>query len=154
MDGSLTRVATVFVAQRCNVYMRFGRPARERVDDACLRVLMFVPGSVFCRIRWQANNYGTTLWQLSIPQAVVHGECMQRIVGIAPGAALLLHVDGARDVCTALISLIESKRRGMHPADVNASCWRVTHNRLAARAPLAPYKHDRHAAVLAQRALA
>jgi hypothetical protein len=117
------------------------------------RVLMFAPGSVFCRIRWEANDYGTTLWQLAILQAVVHGECMQRIAGIAPGAALLLHV-GARDVRTALHLVDRIEGQGMHPADVNARYWRVTHNRLAARAPLAPYTPDRHAALLAQREFA
>jgi hypothetical protein len=115
---------------------------------------MFAPGSVFCRIRWQANDYGTTVWQLAILQAVAHGECMQRIAGIAPGAALLLHVAGGRDVRTAPHLIDRIKEQGMHPADVNASCWRVTHNRLAARVPITPYAPDRHAALLAERELA
>jgi hypothetical protein len=142
MNGTLTPVVTVFVAQRCNVYLRFDRPSGERVVDAPRRVLMVAPGSVFCRIRWQANDYGTTVWQLAIPQALAHGECMQRIAGIAPGAALLLHVAGGHDVRTALHLIDPIEKQGMHPADVNGSYWRLTHNRLASRAPLAQYAHD------------
>jgi hypothetical protein len=88
MIGTLTPVVTVFVAQRCNVYLRFDRPSGERVVDTRRRVLMVATASVFCRIRWQANAYGTTVWQLAILQALAHGECMQRIAGICAGRSV------------------------------------------------------------------
>ena len=154
MSSSVARVALVFVASRFNVYLRFGRPVRERIVDAQRRVAEFTPGSVFCRIRWEANTYGTTLWQLAVLQALPRGESVQRIAGVVPGAALLLHADGAPKVQTVLrlIDTIEGQR--IDPADVAESYWRTVHNRLAAHVDVMPYTQDRHAAYLAGRALA
>src|SRR5271167_2659573 len=87
MSGSLTRVALLFIAQRFNVYLRFGRPAHEQIIDDHRRVAEFDPEAVFCRIRWQGNEYGTTLWQLSILQAAARGESFQRVAGVVPGAS-------------------------------------------------------------------
>jgi hypothetical protein len=98
MSGSLTRVALLFIPQRFIVYLRFGRPAHERIIDDRRRVAEFGPEAVFCRIRWQGNEYGTTLWQLWILQAAARGERFQRVAGVVPGATLLLHVRGARKV--------------------------------------------------------
>jgi type IV secretory pathway protease TraF len=89
MSGLFTRVAIVFIPQRLNVHLRFGRPAHERIIDSRRRVAEFDPEAVFCRIRWQGNEYGTTLWQFSILQAAPRGESFQRIAGVVPGATLL-----------------------------------------------------------------
>ena len=146
MSGTATRVALVFVSEQINVYLRFGRPARERIIDAQRRVAEFVPEAVFCRVRWQANDYGTTLWQLSVLQAAPRGERCQRVAGVTPGAALLLHVDGATKVqpVLRLIDAIEALQ--VDPADVAPGYWRMVHNRLAARIEIGPYTLDRHAA--------
>src|SRR5438552_11535542 len=98
MIASMTRVTLVFIAGRINVYLRFGRPARERIIDTQRRVVEFTPEAVFCRVRWEANDYGTTLWQLSVLQAAPRREKLQRVAGIVPGATLLLHVEGASKV--------------------------------------------------------
>ena len=154
MTGSSTRVALTFVAERMNVWLRFGRPAGERVIDGQRRVVKFSPGAVFCRIRWEANEYGTTLWQLAILLAVARGERMQRVSGILPGAKFLLLVDGGKQVPAVLrvIDAIETLK--IDPADVAPSYWRMVHNRLAARIEAAPYSHARHAAYLVRRSFA
>ena len=154
MSAQLTRVALVFVPERMNVYLRFGRPGRERIIDTQRRVVEFAPEAVFCRIRWEANDYGTTLWQLSVLQAAPRGEKLQRVAGVIPGAALLLHVDGARKVqpVLRLIDAIEAQQ--IDPADVSPSYWPMTHNRLAARVEVGPYTLDRHAAHLLRGRLA
>lgn len=150
----LTRVALVFVAKRINVYLRFGRPLRLTRVDAHRRVAEFAPGSVFCRIRWQANDYEMTTWQLMVLQARPRGEVVQRVVGIVPGAALLLHANGAREVQVMLRLIDTIEAHGIDPANVAVRYWRAMHNRLAAHAEVSPYTLDRHAAHLACRELA
>ena len=153
MIRPLTRVALVFVPEKRNVWLRFGRPAHERIIDAQRRTAVFNPGSVFCRIRWEANAYGTTLWQLAVAQAAAPGETQQRVAGIAPGATLLLHVGTAEKVqaILQLIDAIEATR--IDAADVAPSYWRMVHNRLASRVEASPYTPDRHAAYLLRRPL-
>lgn len=153
MSQSLTRVALVFVPEKRNVWLRFGRPAREAIIDTQRRTAVFNPGAVFCRIRWEANAYGTVLWQLAIVQAAAPGDPLQRIAGIVPDAALLLHVGTAGKVQAALrlIDAIEATR--IDPADVAPSYWRMVQNRLAARVEASPYTPDRHAAYLLRRPL-
>ena len=154
MNDSLTRVALVFVAHRINVYLRFGCPARERIVDTRRRVAEFAPGSVFCRIRWEANEYGTTCWQLAVLQAVPRAGSVQRIGGVVPGAALLLHADGPVNVRAALRLIDTIEAQAIDPADVPVSYWRATHNRLAVHDAPAPYTSERHAVYLAYRELA
>ena len=154
MTGTHTRVALTYISERMNVWLRFGRPVGETIVDDRRRVVKFSPGAVFCRLRWDANAYGTTLWQLAVLQAVVRNEPMQRVTGIIPGALLLLHVDGVKRVQAVLrlIDAIEALR--IDPADVAPSYWRMLHNRLAARVEAAPYSRARHAAYLVRRPLA
>ena len=131
-----------------------GVPTGERVMDGQRRVVKVNPGTVFCRIRWEANAYGTTLWQLAVMQAVARGERMQLVAGILPGSAILLLVDGGKQVPAVLrvIDAIEALK--IDPADVAPSYWRMVHNRLAARIEATPYSHARHAAYLVRRSFA
>src|SRR3546814_5716057 len=55
----LTRVSLAYVAHRFNLYLRFGEPAYHVQRDRWRRVAAFWPASIFCRIRWEANDYGT-----------------------------------------------------------------------------------------------
>ena len=48
---------------------------------------------LFCRIRWESNDYGTTRWQLMVMQACTPLDAVQRIPGVRPGARLLLHAE-------------------------------------------------------------
>ena len=154
MSHSLTRVALLFVPEKRNVWLRFGRPAHETNIDSQRRVAEFSSGAVFCRIRWEANAYGTVVWQLAVVQAAAPGKTLQRIAGIVPGATLLLHVHTARNVQATLrlIDAIEATR--IDPADVAPTYWRMVHNRLVARVEVSPYTPDRHAAYLLRRPLA
>jgi hypothetical protein len=154
MSPSLTRVALVFVPGKRNVWLRFGRPAHETAIDRQRHVAEFSAGAVFCRIRWEANAYGTVAWALAVTQTAAPGETLQRIAGIVPGAMLLLHVRTAAKVQAVLrlIDAIEATR--IDPADVAPTYWRMVHNRLAARVEVSPYTPDRHAAYLLRRSLA
>ena len=147
----LTRVALAFVDKRINLYLRFGNPARTIQLDRWRRSAVFVPVSIFCRIRWESNDYGTTRWQLMVMQACTPLDAVQRIPGIQPGARILLHAEGERQV-QAVLTLIDAiEALGITPVDVSPVYWRTLGNRLAAHLPLPAYTTERHAAWLAGR---
>ena len=149
----LTRVSLAYIEQRIDIYLRFGQPARSIRLDRWRRVAVFLPGVVFCRIRWHSNDYGTVRWQLMVMQACTPLDAAQRIPGVLPGARLLLHAEGEPTVRAVLAQLDAIEAQGIAPADVSPTYWRTLGNRLAARLPLPAYTAKRHAAWLAGRAL-
>ena len=148
-----TRVSLAYVEQRIDIYLRFGEPSRIVRLDRWRRVAVFLPGAMFCRIPWQANDYGTICWQLMVMQACTPLDEAQRIPGVLPGARLLLHAEGEPAVRAVLTQLDAIEAQGVAPADVSPAYWRTLGNRLAARLPLPAYTAERHAAWLAARAL-
>lgn len=149
----LTRVALACVAPFFKLYLRFGEPARMRRLDRCWRCAVFLPGAVFGRVRWQANDYGTVRWQLMVMQACTRLNGAQRIAGVQPGAHLLLHAEGERQVRAVLERIDAIEALGFTPAGVSPTYWRALANRLAVRAPLPEYSAARHAAWLAREGL-
>ena len=153
-DGvPLTRVALAYIDQRFDLYLRFGDPARIIRFDRWRRCAVFTPNAVLCRIRWQANDYGTIRWQLMVMQACTPLDAAQRIPGVQPSARLLLHVEGEKQVRAALERIDAIEALGIAPAAVSPAYWRTLANRLAARLPLPEYTAERHAAWLIGRAL-
>lgn len=144
-DTLLTRVSLAYVERRINLYLRFGRPLRELRLDRWRRCASFASGAVFCRVRWESNDYGTTRWQLMVLQACTPGERMQRIAGISPGARLLLCAEGEAPVQAVLQRIDAIEVLGIDPAQAAPSYWRTLGNRLAARQPLPAYSAERHA---------
>ena len=149
----LTRVALAYVEHRIKLYLRFGEPARTLRLDRWRSVAVFVPSAMFCRIRWQSNDYGTVRWQLMVMQACTPLDAAQRIPGVQPGARLLLHAEGENQVRAVLERIDAIEALGIAPATVSPAYWRTLANRLAARLPLPEYTAERHAACLAGRAL-
>ena len=150
----LTRVSLAYIEVRIDIYLRFGEPVRTIRLDRWRRVVMFLPGAVFCRIRWHANDYGTVRWQLMVMQACTPLDAAQRIPGVLPGARLLLHAEGELVVRAVLAQLDAIEAQGIAPADVSPAYWCMLGNRLASRLPLPAYTTERHAAWLAGRAQA
>ncbi|HBO2382235.1 TPA: DUF2840 domain-containing protein [Pseudomonas aeruginosa] len=151
--AQLTRVSLAYVEQRIKLYLRFGEPARITRLDHWRRVAMFLPGAVFCRICWQANDYGTIRWQLMVMQACTPLDAAQRIPGVLPGARLLLHAEGKPAVRAVLSQIDAIEALDIAPAVVSPAYWRTLGNRLAARLPLPAYTAERHAAWLTGRVL-
>ena len=149
----LTRVALAYIEPRFKFYLRFGEPARTHQLDRWRRCAVFLPGAMFCRISWQANDYGTVRWQLMVMQACTPLDAAQRIPGVQPGARLLLHAEGENPVRTVLERIDVIEALGIAPATVSPAYWRTLANRLAARLPLPEYTAERHAAWLIGRAL-
>ena len=149
----LTRVALAYVDQRIDIYLRFGTPAHIVRFDRWRRCAVFLPNAVFCRIRWQSNDYGTIRWQLMVMQTCTPLDGAQRIPGVQPGARLLLHAEGENQVRAVLARIDAIEALGIAPAAVSPAYWRTLANRLAARLPLPEYTAERHVACLAGRAL-
>ena len=148
----LTRVALAYIEARFKLYLRFGEPARTHQLDRWRRSAVFLPGAVFCRVRWQANDYGTVRWQLMVMQACTPLDGVQRIPGVQPGARLLLHAEGDGQVRAVLERIDGIEALGIAAIDVSPAYWRTLANRLAAHLPLPEYTAERHTVWLAGRA--
>lgn len=146
-------MALAYIDQRFDLYLRFGEPARIVRLDRWRRCAVFLPNAVLCRIRWQANDYGTVRWQLMVMQACTPLDAAQRIPGVRPGARLLLHAEGDRQVRAVLERIDAIEALGIAPVGASPVYWRTLANRLAARLPLPEYTTERHAAWLSGRAL-
>ena len=147
----LTRVALAYIEARFKLYLRFGEPARTLQLDRWRRCAVFLPGTMLCRIRWQANDYGTIRWQLMVMQTATPLDAVQRIPGVQPGARLLLHAEGDANVRAVLERIDGIEALGIAPAAVSPAYWRPLANRLAARSPLPEYTAEQHAGWLAGR---
>lgn len=153
-DGvPLTRVALATIEPRLNLYLRFGEPAYMIRLDRWRRWAVFLPGAMFCRIRWQSNDYGTVRWQLMVMQACTPLDAAQRIAGVQPGARLLLNVEDHHHVRAVLQRIDAIEALGIVPAATSPAYWCALGNRLTARLALPEYTAERHAAWLAGRAL-
>jgi len=152
-SAPLTRVSLAYIEPRFKLYLRFGAPARTLQLDRWRRCAMFMPGAMLCRVRWQANDYGTIRWQLMVMQACTPLDVVQRIPGVQPGARLLLHAEGENAVRAVLERIDAIEAQGIAPSAASPAYWRTLANRLAARLPLPEYTTERHAAWLTGRAL-
>ena len=152
-SAPLTRVSLAYIEPRFKLYLRFGEPARTLRLDRWRRCAVFLPRAMFCRVRWEANDYGTIRWQLMVMQAATPLDDIQRIPGVRPGARLLLHAEGENAVRAVLERIDGIEGQGIAAIDVSPAYWRTLGNRLAARLPLPEYTAERHAAWLAGRAL-
>ena len=108
-----------------------------------------MPAAMFCRMHHASNDHGTTRWQLMVLQACMPLDVMQRIVGVHPGARLLLRAEGERQVQPVLEQMDAIEALGVDLAAVSPAYWCTLHNRVAARVSLPVYTADRHAAYLA-----
>ncbi len=149
----LTRVSLAYLEHRFKLYLRFGESARTLQLDRWRRCAVFLPGAMLCRIRWQANDYGTVRWQLMVMQTATPLNAVQRIPGVQPGARLLLHTEGDANVRAVLERIDGIEAMGIAAIDVSPAYWRTLGNRLAARLALPEYTAERHAAWLAGKVL-
>jgi len=149
----LTRVSLAYIEARFKLYLRFGESARTLRLDRWRGVAVFLPNAVFCRMRWQSNDFGTVRWQLMVMQACTPLDDAQRIPGVQPGARLLLHAEGENQVRAVLERIDAIEALGIAPAAASPAYWRTLANRLAARLPLPDYTAERHAAWLSGRAV-
>ena len=61
-----THVELTWIEKRIENWIRFGRESYEQKLDRRHRVVGFAPGTIFCLVRWAANEYGTIISRLDI----------------------------------------------------------------------------------------
>lgn len=150
-DGSLTLVELTWLKQRIENRVRFGHPAGQQILDRHRRVLSFTAGSIFCFVRWAANDYGTILSRADIVRAIAPGARYQTLPFVRPGGDILLRMDGWPKVERVLHAVDAVEALGIDPADVSPDHWRHVHNRLAAGHEPRAYTAQHHGAFLLRR---
>jgi hypothetical protein len=150
-DTALTFVELTWHKQRIENRIRFGRPAAQQVLDRHRRAVSFTPGSIFCFIRWAANEYDTILSRADIVRAVVPGERYQTLPFVRPGGDILLRADGWPKVERVLHVIDAVEALGIDPADVAPDYWQHVHNRLSVNEMPRNYTRTRHQAWLKRR---
>lgn len=138
-DRVLTGVELVFYPEYRNDRLRFGKPVERLNLDKRRALAWFEPGQVFGYIRWSANEFGTQTWCLLIMQAVGKGERIVRLEGVKPGAAVLLHLNGATRVRQMLKCLDTLEAKGFVLQNISPSYYRHLHNRSLTRSQIRPY---------------
>ncbi len=148
---AITFVELTWVEKRIETWIRFGRSTCEEIINRHRRVLGFPANTVFCFVRWAANDYGTILSRLDIIRAVDEGTPFQTLSFIRPGGEILLRVSGWPRVWGAMQAIDAIETRGIDPAAVSPDHWRHVHNRLTAGQEPRAYSIEQHRAFLLRR---
>jgi hypothetical protein len=148
---AFTQVELVWIEKHTEYWVRFGRERREQILDRRRRILFFPPGSVFALVRWAANEHGTVLSRLDILRTVERNAACQTVPTVAPGAEVLLHVDGWPKVERVLQLIDAIEARGIDPIDVSPDHWRHVHNRMTVGETPRAYGLRQHRAFLLRR---
>jgi len=150
----ITYVELVWFEGRIERWIRFGRPAEERIVDRRTRFVGFAAGEVFAFVRWAATAPGrTAVSRFDILRAAMRGQAVTTLPGVLPGGELLLHLSGWPVVERALKLVDAVDALGVDPADAAPDYWRHVHNRLSVGEAARPYTRERHAAWLLRRGL-
>lgn len=146
----MTRVQLVHIPGQLEVRLRFGHPARIVKVAPQRRVALFMPASVFGRLR-RERVASQTHWQLMVLMASAAQANTQQVDGITPGVHLLVQAEGELAVNKVLQQIGAIGALGIDAAGVAPAYWRTLHNRLAAGMTLPDYTVERHAGYLASR---
>ncbi|MET3645423.1 DUF2840 domain-containing protein [Phyllobacterium ifriqiyense] len=151
LPAFLTLVELTWIEKRIENWIRFGRQNYRKTLDRSRRLVGFSPGTIFCLVRWAANEYGTIISRVDIVRAVNHGEPYQTLPYVRPGGEILLKTAGWPKVehVLKIIDAIEAER--IDPAEVSPDHWRHVHNRLTAGHEPRVYSTSRHKASLMRR---
>jgi len=147
----LTQVELLWFEGRIERWIRFGRPAAERILDRRRRVLSFAPGEVFALVRWRANDYGTAVSRIDILRAARPGQAFTVVPFVTPGGEILLRAHGWPKVQRVLEAIDVIEQLGVDPADAAFDHWCHVHNRLATGETPRQYTRERHRAWLLRR---
>ena len=151
--SELTHVELVWVKNRIENRIRFGRIAEQHIMDRHRRVVSFMAGSIFAFVRWTANDYGTVVSRIDILRAVAPGERYATVPYVRPGGESLLRISGWPKVEKVLQAIDAIEALGIDPADDAPDHWQHVHNRLSVGEQPRPYTHTRHQAWLHRRRL-
>jgi hypothetical protein len=144
----LTHVDLLWIRQRVENRIRFGRTEQQHVIDRHWRVVSFSTGSIFAFVRWAANASGTVISRIDILRAVAPDERYVTVPDVHPGGDSLLRTSGWPRVEKVLQAIEAVEALGIDPADVAPDYWRHVHNRLSVGDRPQPYTQTRHHAWL------
>lgn len=151
--SSATTVELIWLKDRLQRWVRFGRPADEIIHDRRRRAVTFAPGAVFALVHWEAGDYGTTLSRLWVLRAVEAGEPFARVPFVAPGAEVFLDLKTWVKVRAGLEAIDAIEALGINPERVCPDHWRHVGGRIAVAEPASPYTRARHRAWLSRKRL-
>jgi hypothetical protein len=149
--SELTTVELLWLEERIENRVRFGRHVSENILDRNRRVLSFAPGSIFAFVRWTSNDFGTVLSRVDILRAAAPGQRYSTVPWITPGGESLLRLSGWPKVERVLQLIDAIEALGIDPADAAPDHWHHVHNRLSVNETPRPYTRSRHQAWLHRR---
>jgi Protein of unknown function (DUF2840) len=152
--SDLTTVELLWLKNRIENRIRFGKPASEQILDNNRRVLSFTPGSIFAFVRWISNDFGTVLSRVDILRAATPGRRYSTMPWVSPGGESLLRLSGWPKVERVLHLTDAVEALGIDPADAAPDYWHHVHNRLSVNETPRPYTRSRHQAWLHRRRIA
>ena len=144
--SGLTLVSLIWIEQKRQHWIRFGRPSSDRILDRRRREVGFKPGAMFGLVRWASAGRGTVLSRLDILVAPASYEACIRLPGVNPGAVSLLRLTGWPRVERALKVIDAVEAMGLDPAAISPDYWRHVHARLVVGETPRPYTSIRHRA--------
>ena len=150
---TLTRVDLLFLKDRVERWIRFGKPVSEIEHDRRRRTVGFAPGAVFCFVRWRAGEYGTVQSRIAVLRAFTPGTPFTIYPEVSPGAEILLNIAGWSKVQQVLEAIDGVERGGFAPEHVAPDYWRHVGARIAVGLPPRTYDRARHRAWLVRRRL-
>ena len=143
---TLTRVRLVFVEDRTNVWMRFGRSAKERILNRHCRDIYFTPRSIFACVTWRGDVERTLDWRVEVLRTAQGSERVSQLENVEPGAEILLRTSGQSKVQTMLALFDSIENSGIQLIAVSPDYWRCVHNRLAANQTIGAFGLDSYLA--------
>jgi hypothetical protein len=149
--SDLTTVEILWLKNRIENRVRFGRPVLEKVLDRNRRILSFAPGSIFAFVRWTSNDFGTVLSRIDILRAATSGQHYSTVPWITPGGESLLRLSGWPKVERVLQLIDAVEALDIDAADAAPDYWHHVHNRLSVNETPRPYTRSRHQAWLQRR---
>jgi len=150
---SRTEIELIWIEQRLEHWIRFGRIAGERILSRKSRVVLFRPDAIIAFVRWSANDYGTVHSRIDILRAIRPGDAYTSVPFVRPGGELLLSIQGWPKVRLCLEAIDQVEAEGLDPCDIAPEHWCHVHNRLSAAQPARAYTVERHQAWLKRRKL-
>jgi hypothetical protein len=129
-----TQVELLWLENRIENRIRFGRVAEERTLDRRRRVLSFAPGSIFAFVRWMSNDFGAIVSRIDILRAVAAGQRCSTVPYVKPGGEIILRLSGWPKVERVLQLIDAVEALGIDPVDAarcdvrqrspRCQCWR------------------------------
>lgn len=148
-----TQVELLWLEGQIERWIRFGAQAGERIIDRRRRLVEFRPGAVFALVRWRSGDYGTVESRIAILRAVSPGEGFTTYPYVAPGAEILLNLNGWSKVQAVLAAIDAVEGLGLRAQDVAPDHWRHVGARLGVGLSPRVYDRARHRAWLLRRRL-